>query len=109
MRCRRCCLSDGPIELSWSTDRYRLASRADVVHPEDDANAGHGESNTAHVGIATAAIRSSLFWCYTSMLDTIAFLLLMLMGWSEDCPCHYKPPGQEESIYHYYYEPPLPL
>ena len=50
-----------PLELCWSIDRYRLASRADDVHPEDDANADHGESNTANVGIANAAIRSMLF------------------------------------------------
>ena len=56
----------------------------------------HGESSTANVRIDYAAFRSRLFWCYTIMLDVIAFLLLMLMGWSEDCPCHYKMLGPEE-------------
>ena len=75
-----------PLELCWSIDRYRLASRADAVHPEDDANADHGESNTANVGIANAAIRSRMFWCYTSMLDTIAFSLVDADGLERGLP-----------------------
>ena len=79
-----------PLQLYWSLDSYRAARY------EDDDRVDHGESSTANVRIVDAAIRSRLFWCYTIMLDVLAFLILMLMGWSEDCPCHYKLPGQEE-------------
>ena len=49
---------------------------------------GRGESSAANIDICDEAINSTLFWAYAVMLDIIAWLLLLLMGWTDDCPCH---------------------
>ena len=72
------------LSVGWYMVKYKIGH---PVAEHDDGQEDEG-SNTTNIDEANKTIRSKLFWGSAKMVDIIAWVLLMLMGWAEDCPCH---------------------
>ena len=77
-----------PLRLCWCRRKYQAAG-ADVRQANDD------DGNTVRVDVADNAIRSKLFWGYACFCDRIAFVMLLIISWADDCPCHFIYPDDD--------------
>ena len=55
---------------------------------DQDAGPGPGSGYTVSTKTVDEALRTSLYWGYSHMLDIVSFALLHLSSWAESCRCH---------------------
>ena len=81
LHCVHCILEiQRPLRGAWDMGKFG-GGQAGRENDEDN-------EHTVNVEVCNRTITSKLFWGYSIMLDLVAWLILHLWAWAEDCECH---------------------